>query len=377
MAFRKSKRLKFFLIFVTILLVGGVVFGIVAFTSNKPPSKIIEQGRKVLADARDHEAKIYSPKEMAAAEKYWRDAMTDWKINNTKVIVARRFDSTTKLANLAIENAIKAKANAIKRKNEIHKELEVDITNLKSNIKYIQVVLNKLPINHNIRERLTPIALKFNEAELAYQRDDLLKSKKIIEKIKVTLPELKKLTKSLVEEYFDNLPQWVKLDEEMRTWSKRNNSVSIVVDKFCRECIVYKGGKKYKSFNVELGVNWLGDKMHSGDKATPEGKYQIIAKKNGSSTIYYKSLSINFPNEEDKTRFKQEKGKGNIPNGALIGGSIAIHGGGGKGIDWTEGCVALTNKDIDALYSICSVGTPVAIVGSLLPFEKVFEELLN
>ncbi|MDD2279628.1 MAG: L,D-transpeptidase, partial [Bacteroidales bacterium] len=65
---------------------------------------------------------------------------------------------------------------------------------------------------------------------------------------------------------------------------------------------------------------------------------------------------------------------GIIPRNSRIGGSIAIHGGGGRGIDWTEGCVALENNDMDKLFLLCSVGSPVAIVGSLVSLDKIFEE---
>jgi murein L,D-transpeptidase YafK len=157
----------------------------------------------------------------------------------------------------------------------------------------------------------------------------------------------------------------------MKQWSKTHSSVSLVVDKFSRKCIVYKSGKIIREFDVELGINWLGDKVQKGDRATPEGKYTITVKKSGRNTIYYKALLINFPNAEDKRRFNHQKSAGNISRNALIGGSIEIHGGGGKGIDWTDGCVALTNKDMDNLYALCSVGTPVAIVGSLTPLDKL------
>jgi murein L,D-transpeptidase YafK len=157
----------------------------------------------------------------------------------------------------------------------------------------------------------------------------------------------------------------------MISWSKTNASVSLVVEKFSRKCIVYKSGKKIREFDVELGVNWLGDKIQKGDKATPEGRYHITVKKSGRNTIYHKALLINFPNADDRKRFNRQKSEGNISRNALIGGSIEIHGGGGKGIDWTDGCVALANRDMDNLYSLCSVGTPVAIVGSLTPLDKL------
>lgn len=148
----------------------------------------------------------------------------------------------------------------------------------------------------------------------------------------------------------------------------------MVVDKFSRKCTVYKSGKKYKEFEVELGINWLGDKNQSGDRTTPEGRYKVSRKRSGNKTLYHKSLEINYPNEEDQQRFEQLKRDGLIPDKARIGGAIALHGGGGRGIDWTEGCIAFENKDMDVLFSQCPVGTPVAIVGSLVPLDKIFED---
>jgi len=106
--------------------------------------------------------------------------------------------------------------------------------------------------------------------------------------------------------------------------------------------------------------------------ATPEGKYKIVKKKNSKDTKYHKALLIDFPNENDKARFKKAKEQGIIPRNANIGGLIEIHGHGGKGADWTEGCVALENEDMDKLFSLCSVGTPLVIVGSLKSIDELF-----
>jgi hypothetical protein len=52
---------------------------------------------------------------------------------------------------------------------------------------------------------------------------------------------------------------------------------------------------------------------------------------------------------------------------------IEIHGGGGKGVDWTEGCIALTNSEIDLVFSIAKVGTPVTIVGSIKDISQILD----
>ncbi len=90
--------------------------------------------------------------------------------------------------------------------------------------------------------------------------------------------------------------------------------------------IVYKKGVAVAEFDVGLGFNGLSDKLHSGDDATPEGRYRIT-KKNTASR-FYKALLINYPNEEDRRRFAAAKQKREIPYWVGIGGLVEIHGGG-------------------------------------------------
>ena len=66
---------------------------------------------------------------------------------------------------------------------------------------------------------------------------------------------------------------------------------------------------------------------------------------------------------------KQRLSKGSLPSSAKIGGLIEIHGNGGKGIDWTEGCIALTDTEMDIVFKTVKVGTPVTIVGSMVESE--------
>ena len=78
---------------------------------------------------------------------------------------------------------------------------------------------------------------------------------------------------------------------------------------------------------------------------------------------YYKALALNYPNDEDRAEFDRLRRAGRIPRGTSLGGLIEIHGEGGRGRDWTKGCVALANQDMDDLFRRIGVGTPVTIVG--------------
>jgi hypothetical protein len=370
----KFNMRKLLIIFAVLLITICSLWGAIQIFKHNPPVEKIEAGRKLIAKAVETEASIYSPEEFALAEQYWQAAIAEWKVSNEQSPVFRNFRKASHMADMTIENAAIAINNAQKRKAELHEKVKTELSTIKEALIAVEYASGKFPLNHNIDKELTQLSIKHNEAEMAFSRSDLLFAADKLESIKTKVFDLEEKSYTILEVYFSSYRKWVLLNDEMKDWSKKHNSVSIVVDKFSRKCTVYKSGKKYRDFNVELGINWVGDKTQSGDRTTPEGKYIVSGKRSGSRTLYHKSLEINYPNEDDRQRFELEKQRGNISGNARIGGSIAIHGGGGRGIDWTDGCVALENRDMDILFSLCPVGTPVAIVGSLAPLDKIFED---
>lgn len=172
-----------------------------------------------------------------------------------------------------------------------------------------------------------------------------------------------KVIKPLLSRYADQrqIGRWRQLFCETVEESRRNGGYAIIVDKLDRRLYLYRNGTRYKTYDAGLGFNFLSDKLYSGDRATPEGKYRIIRKLPASK--YYKALLIDYPNAEDQSRFAQAKRKNLIPRNANIGGLIEIHGGGSEGM--TYGCVSLANNDVQELYNTVDVGVPVTIVGSV------------
>ncbi len=150
------------------------------------------------------------------------------------------------------------------------------------------------------------------------------------------------------------------IDETIK-WSEAEKDYAIIVDKSAHKTYLIKNGAVFKVFPCDLGYNSASQKYFAGDGATPEGKY-FIAKVKPNNSKYYKALLLNFPNEEDKRRFAENKKRGIISKYARIGGLIEIHGDGGHSKDWTDGCVALSNENMDVLIKYVGVGTPVTIV---------------
>ncbi len=146
--------------------------------------------------------------------------------------------------------------------------------------------------------------------------------------------------------------------------ASRASGVALVVIKERHRLEVYRGGKVVRSFPVDLGANSINQKLHAGDRTTPEGLYYVTQKKKYGQSKYGMALLLNYPNADDKRRFQAAKERGELTSRTRIGGLIEIHGDGGRGFDWTDGCVAPDNRDMEVLFRETSVGTMVAIVGS-------------
>ncbi|MFI5196420.1 MAG: murein L,D-transpeptidase family protein [Chitinophagales bacterium] len=144
------------------------------------------------------------------------------------------------------------------------------------------------------------------------------------------------------------------------------DSVMVVVNKSRYTVEVYYRQRKIRSYKAVFGPKPLENKMMAGDRATPEGWFKIQNK--NPSSKYHKFMLLNYPNDSSIARFNRLKATGILPPSARIGGDVGIHGvwkGGDDMIDlgvcWTDGCVALKNKDIEELYSFVGIGTSVYI----------------
>jgi murein L,D-transpeptidase YafK len=134
----------------------------------------------------------------------------------------------------------------------------------------------------------------------------------------------------------------------------------VVVVKSQEKLFLIKEDKIIKSYKVVFGANPIGHKVQEGDERTPEGHY-ILDYKN-SKSAFYKAIRISYPNEQDR---KQAAQRGVDP-----GGQIMIHGqknGYGwmapvlQNINWTDGCIAVSNHDMDEIWKAVDVGTPIVI----------------
>jgi murein L,D-transpeptidase YafK len=140
----------------------------------------------------------------------------------------------------------------------------------------------------------------------------------------------------------------------------RGKVTGIVVEKEKRIMTVFNGRKALKIYRIALGGNPVGHKEQEGDSRTPEGRYIIDAKNPKSS--FHLSLHISYPNKTDRQNARRK--------GVSPGGAIMIHGSpGGLGTlnalgfytDWTAGCIAVSNEEIEEVFAAVKIGTPILI----------------
>jgi murein L,D-transpeptidase YafK len=134
----------------------------------------------------------------------------------------------------------------------------------------------------------------------------------------------------------------------------------IAIDKSARSLTLFRRGQPLKTYEVALGSNPVGHKQQQGDGRTPEGRYKIDYRNPNSS--FHRSLHISYPGPADVRSARRR--------GVSPGGDIMIHGlPNGMGAvgrlhlvsDWTKGCIAVTNDEIEEIWRVVPDGTVVEI----------------
>ena len=138
----------------------------------------------------------------------------------------------------------------------------------------------------------------------------------------------------------------------------------VIVKKSTRMLYLSANGSIFKRYHISLGMMPEGPKEIEGDMKTPEGIYMLDWRQ--PSKLYNKSIHISYPNAKDKARAKEI--------GYPAGGMIMIHGTPKSWslspigdwlpmlLDWTEGCIAMANEDMDEVWNLTKDGTPIFIL---------------
>lgn len=134
----------------------------------------------------------------------------------------------------------------------------------------------------------------------------------------------------------------------------------VLIQKSARQLTLFRNGKQLRSYHVSLGANPKGAKEREGDGRTPEGRYTIDSR--NAYSKYHLALHVSYPNAVDRARARQQR--------ISPGGDIMIHGTPNRWrwvsfvfphLDWTAGCIAVSDRDIEEIWKLVPNGTVVEI----------------
>jgi murein L,D-transpeptidase YafK len=149
-----------------------------------------------------------------------------------------------------------------------------------------------------------------------------------------------------------SLPTFARMPPMMAPASKQADR--ILVDKSERRLQLLRGGRVIRAYRVRLGDVPVGHKRQQGDERTPEGEYRISARNPNSR--FHLSLRVSYPDAADRQQARKRR--------VDPGGDIMIHGGNSPAwpYDWTDGCIALTDREIEEVWSLVPTGISIRIV---------------
>lgn len=328
----------------------------------KAPTWRLDKAKKDLENASKAGSLRYSENRYREAEKIMKAGWMEMAYQNGKIALFRNYHKADSLLALASDIAIKAAAETDSIKNHLDSLSRIELTQLKQElIEYNNSLNGSLVIRQAIKywtfaQQSTQIG------EQLAQKGEYEEARKEFAKARYHLGWLS----SAIDEYVDDTASKIKV---WRNWvretldeTESKNCHGLIVDKMAHKAYLIHAGKLVKTYNCELGYNSAQQKLFAGDGATPEGRYYVTQVKLNGQSKYYKALLINYPNDTDKRRFAQNKARGIISSRAGIGRLIEVHGEGGRNEDWTEGCVAVTNRAMDEIVEKVGVGAPVTIV---------------
>jgi hypothetical protein len=216
-------------------------------------------------------------------------------------------------------------------------------------------------------DELLQVEIALGEARTAFDRSQFERAEEAAERGRARLAGAVTAINRLFDSYTTSpqLANWARWVKETLRDSARSGEPVILVDKLRRELLLYRGKEEVATYDVDLGIGGMNSKVRAGDDATPEGRYRITEVRGPNRTRYYRALMLDYPNADDVARFRKLKRSGRVGRRDDIGSLIEIHGHGGRSQDWTKGCVALDNDDMDDLVPRVRVGTRVTIVGTI------------
>jgi hypothetical protein len=370
MVLGKRKIIKWLIVGLFSTFLVAATISVIIVSQKKLPTDDLKLARESLSTAKEAEANIYSEKLYNESLQIYESAMRYWSIENSKFILFRDYTNVIILAKRSRSKSEEAEEKSIRLANNLSKDVEAAFVNLGKKIDLYNTLFKKLPLPRSVFDAHNKSKMFLSESKIAHESGKLKEAEILFKKADIYINHANTAAGKMLRGYFSSYGRWRSLANDAIAASRGGSKV-ILVDKVAHILYVYQSGKVIRSFDAEFGPNWMAHKERAGDRATPEGNYHITSEKSSGNSAYHKALLLDYPNAEDRRMFAINKKNGLISRRTGIGNLIEIHGNGGKGFDWTSGCVGLRDRDIDDLCRLVGPGTRVTIVGSIEPLSVV------
>ena len=365
-----KKKIKWIVVILSSVVFLTITVCVVIVSQRELPNDDLRLAREALSEAKEAEADVYSETKYKQALQIYETAMKNWSRENDRFILVRDYASVISSAQKAKKIADESKEESIAKADDLSKNVDAAFVSMEKKIELYNKLFKNLPIPKSVFDAHNKSKMFFSESKIAQGNGKLKEAEILFKKAEIYCNHANTAAAKMLRDYFNDYSRWKNLANDAIAASRGGNKV-ILVDKVAHILYVYQSGKAIRSYDVEFGPNWMAHKERAGDKATPEGNYHITSKKAGGGTGYHKAMLLDYPNAEDRARFAQLKRQGLISRRTGIGNLIEIHGNGGRGFDWTSGCVGMRDRDIDDLFRVVGSGTRVTIVGSIEPLSTV------
>lgn len=308
----------------------------------------------------------WAPELTRTAERALREAQLEHRRQEAAFFLVRNYDGARDRLRRAEEQLRQAARVAVERQRELRGQAESAIAKADIAVKRTENIARAMALSKYEHMLLQKSRMAVHEAQLLLAADEYDGAVKQADLAALQAGRVTGRAAEAAARFTDpqQVRRWRRMIDDTVAWSRRTGGKALIVIKESHTMTLFDDGRPVKSWKVELGSNSVRDKLHAGDNATPEGEYQVTEKKNVGQSRYHRALLLNYPNTEDRAHFDRMRRAGHVPRGVSPGGLIEIHGEGGRGKDWTNGCVAVTNREMDDLFGRVGVGTLVTIVGS-------------
>jgi lipoprotein-anchoring transpeptidase ErfK/SrfK len=334
---------------------------------DQPPLAEVDAARRAIERAAEAGGILRAPGVCAAAQAALATAEAEIRVQLKRSSWSRSFKEADLLAAGARAAGAAGGAHARAARELRRGRAEKALTDLQEAIAHTTALARHVPDGERIKDDILRAAISLGEGRTSFGHGMYERAEDAAaqgqQKIAAAVAGIDRFIDAFRSS--PSLPAWRRWVKQTVAEAHTGNRTVVIVDKLRRQMLVLRGDDEVATYTVDLGLGGMDSKTHAGDAYTPEGRYHVTEVRTPGRTRYYRALMLDYPNQDDLARFQALKSAGRLPRNGRIGGNIEIHGEGGRSRDWTQGCIALSNADMDEIVTLVGVGTPVTIVGMI------------